>query len=98
MIFFIRLFIDITQIESEYDKYDLVHRFWLMASLMQCLDRQVPIWDIFTEKEILAWAEIENYKYFAQKGPEPVSHGRSWGLASRTLRPSIRRICRRYCP
>lgn len=53
---------------------------------MQCLDRQVPIWDIFTEEEILAWAEIENYKYFAQKGPEPVSHGRSWGLASRTLR------------
>ena len=48
--------------------------------------RQVPIWDIFTEEEILAWAEIVNYKYFAQKGPEPVSHGRSWGLASRTLR------------
>ena len=40
----------------------------------------------FTEEEILVWAEIENYKYFAQKGPEPVSHGRSWGLASRTLR------------
>lgn len=84
--FFTRLFIDVTQVESEYDKYDLIHRFWLMASLMQCLDRQVPIWDIFTEEEILAWAEIENYKYFAQKGPEPVSHGRSWGLASRTLR------------
>ena len=84
--FFRRLFIDVTQVESEYDKYDLIHRFWLMASLMQCLDRQVPIWDIFTEEEILAWAEIENYKYFAQKGPEPVSHGRSWGLASRTLR------------
>ena len=84
--FFTRLFIDVTQVESEYDKYDLIHRFWLMASLMQCLDRQVPIWDIFTEEEILVWAEIENYKYFAQKGPEPVSHGRSWGLASRTLR------------
>ena len=84
--FFTRLFIDVTQVESEYDKYDLIHRFWLMASLMQCLDRQVPIWDIFAEEEILAWTEIENYKYFAQKGPEPVSHGRSWGLASRTLR------------
>lgn len=45
--FFTRLFIDVTQVESEYDKYDLIHRFWLMASLMQCLDRQVPIWDIF---------------------------------------------------
>ena len=40
MLFFTRLFIDVTQVESEYDKYDLIHRFWLMASLMQCLDRQ----------------------------------------------------------
>lgn len=84
--FFARLFVDPAQIEKEYDKHDLIHRFWLMASLMQCLDRQVPLWDLFTEDEILSWAEIENYKYFAQKGPEPSSHGRSWGLGSRTLR------------
>lgn len=84
--FYARMFIDVEQIEKEYDKYDLVHRFWLMASLMQCLDRQVPVWDIFTQEEILALAEIENYRYFARKGPEPVTHGRGWGLASRTLR------------
>lgn len=83
--FFTRLFIDVTQVESEYDKYDLIHRFWFNGITYAAFDRQVPIWDIFTEEEILAWAEIENYKYFAQKGPEPVSHGRSWGLGHRTL-------------
>ena len=84
-----RLFVDPAQVEADYDKVDLCHRFWLMASLMQCLDRQVPVWDLFTEQEILAWTEIENYKYFAQKGPEPSSHGRSWGLGARTLRHLI---------
>lgn len=84
--FLTRLFIDPGKVEEGYDKYEIEHRFWLMASVMQCLDRQVPLWDLFTEEEILAWAEAENYKYFAQKGPEPVNRGRSWGLASRTLR------------
>ena len=71
------------------DKYGLARRFWLMASVMQCLDRQVPLWDLFTEEEILAWAEVENYRYYAQKGPEPVNYGRGWGLGSRTLRHLI---------
>lgn len=84
--FMSRLFVDPSPVEEEYDKHDLIRRFWLMASLMQGLDRQVPLWDLFTSEEILAWAEIENYRYFAQKGPEPISHGRSWGLGSRTLR------------
>lgn len=84
--FMARLFADPSKIDEEYDKYDLAYRFWLMASLMQGLDRQVPLWDLFTADEILAWAEIENYKYFAQKGPEPVTRGRGWGLGSRTLR------------
>lgn len=57
-----------------------------MASLMQCLDRQVPLWDIFTEDEILALAEIENYRYYAQKGNEPVTRGRGAGLGARTLK------------
>jgi hypothetical protein len=81
-----RLFVDPSQVTTDAGKQDFVRRFWLMASLMQGLDRQVPLWDLFTEDEILAWTEIENYRYFAQKGPEPTSHGRSWGLASRTLR------------
>ena len=84
--FMSRLFVDPSPVEEAYDKHDLIRRFWLMASLMQGLDRQVPLWDLFTAEEILAWAEIENYRYFAQKGPEPISHGRSWGLGSRTLR------------
>ena len=79
-----RLFKDTSKIS--HDGNDLEWRFFLMASAMQCLDRQVPLWDLFTEEEILAWAEIENYKYYAQKGPEPVNIGRGSGLGSRTLR------------
>lgn len=81
-----RVFADLAPVESDYDKYDLIFRFWLMASLMQGLDRQVPLWDLFTADEILVMAEIQNYSYFARKGNEPVNHGRSWGLGSRTVR------------
>lgn len=85
--FLSRLFIDTAAIREKYpDTYDLERRFWLMASVMQCLDRQVPLWDIFTGEEILAWAEVENYRYYAQKGPDPVNSGRGWGLGARTLR------------
>lgn len=84
-----RLFKDIRPVKEEYGSEELCHRLWLMASLMQCLDRQVPLWDIFTKEEILGMAEAENYKYYAQKGAEPVNHGRGWGLASRTLRHII---------
>ena len=84
--FLSRLFIDIDKVKAAYEPYDLERRFYLMASLMQCLDRQVPLWDIFTEDEILALAEIENYRYYAQKGNEPVTRGRGAGLGARTLK------------
>ncbi len=84
--FLSRLFIDIDKVKAEFEPYDLERRFYLMASLMQCLDRQVPLWDIFTEEEILALAEIENYRYYAQKGNEPVTRGRGAGLGARTLK------------
>lgn len=86
-VFLSRLFRNTETVKEKYgDAYDLVRRYWLMASVMQCLDRQVPLWDLFTEDEILAWAKAENYRYYAQKGPEPVNCGRGWGLGSRTLR------------
>lgn len=84
--FLSRLFVDIDTVKEKYEPYDLEWRFWLMASLMQCLDRQVPLWDMFTEEEILAWAEVENYKYYAQKGNEPLTQGRGAGLGARTLK------------
>ncbi len=84
--FLSRLFKDIESVKASYDGVEVEWRFWLMASLMQCLDRQVPLWDIFTEEEIRAWTVAENYRYFAQKGPEPKNHGRSWARGSRTLR------------
>ena len=84
--FMSRMFRDPNKVSAEYDAADLEWRFWIMACLMQNLDRQVPLWDMFTEDEILAWAEIENYKYYAQKGPEPVTKGRGAGLAAKTLR------------
>lgn len=84
--FYKRLFKDPAPVMAKYEKHDYVRAFWLMASLMQCLDRQVPIWDLFTEDEIMKWLTSENYRYFSQKGPEPSNKGRSWGLGSRTLR------------
>lgn len=84
-----RLFIDPAKALGDKDKYDVEFRFWLMASLMQCLDRQVPIWDLFTPQEILAWTTAENYKYIGQKGPEPTTRGRGAGLGARTLRHLI---------
>ena len=83
-VFLKRLFKDTGKLS--HDGKDLERRFFLLASAMQCLDRQVPLWDLFTEEEILAWAEVENYRYYAQKGPEPVNIGRGSGLANRTLR------------
>lgn len=68
------------------DAFDLEYYFFLFASNMQCLDRQIPMWDLFTEDEIVAWCEAENYKYFCEKGPQPITKGRSWALGSRTLR------------
>ena len=84
-----RFFKDTEIVKCGYDAYEIEWRFWLLASVMQCLDRQVPLWDMFTKEEILAWAEVENYKYYAQKGPDPVNLGRGWGLGSRTLRHLI---------
>ncbi len=84
--FLSRIFRDIDTVKESYEPYDLEWRFYLMASVMQCLDRQVPLWDMFTPGEILAWAEAENYKYYAQKGPEPLTRGRGAGLGARTLR------------
>lgn len=84
--FLARLFVDPGRVKEIYEPYDLEWRFWLLASLMQCLDRQVPLWDLFTEDEIVAWAEVENYKYYAQKGCEPVTRGRGAGLGARTLK------------
>ena len=84
--FLSRMFKDIDKVKSSYEPFDLERRFWLMASLMQCLDRQVPLWDMFTQEEILAWAEVENWRYYAQKGNEPVNLGRGAGLGARTLR------------
>lgn len=84
--FLARIFKNTDVVKEKYDGYELEWRFWLMASVMQCLDRHVPLWDIFTSDEILAWAEVENYRYYLQKGPDPVNLGRGWGLGSRTLR------------
>lgn len=84
--FLSRIFSDPESVKAEYDAYDLEWRFWLMACLMQGLDRQVPLWDMFTPQETVAWAEVENYKYFAQKGREPLTRGRGAGLGARTLR------------
>lgn len=84
--FMSRLFISPEKNAAEYDPHDLEFRFYLMAGTMQCLDRQVPLWDVFTEEEILSMAQVESYKYYAQKGPEPVTQGRGSGLAARTLK------------
>lgn len=79
-----KIFKDDTVAEEYGGARNLVYRFWLMASVMQCLDRQVPIWDIFTAEEAVAIAKAEAYKYYIQKGPG--AFGRSSALACRTLR------------
>lgn len=84
--FLSRMFKNIDLVKAEYESYDLVWRFWLVACVQQCLDRKVPVWDMFTEEEILNWAEVENYRYYSQKSKDPALLGRGWGLGSRTLR------------
>lgn len=87
--FLSRMFKDIEPVKAEYEPYDLEWRFWLMACVQQCLDRNVPMWDLFTEEEILAWAEVENYCFYLQKSKDPSNFGRGWGLAAYTLRHII---------
>lgn len=81
-----RMFINAEAVKAEYEPYDLVWRFWLMACVQQCLDRNVPMWDLFTEEEILAWTEVENYCFYLQKSKDESNFGRGWGLAAYTLR------------
>ena len=85
-IFLQRMFKDIEVVKAKYEPFDLVWRFWLMACVQQCLDRNVPMWDLFTEDEILAWAEVENYCFYVQKSKDPSNFGRGWGLSAYTLR------------
>lgn len=87
--FLSRIFKDIEPVKAEYEPYDLEWRFWLMACVQQCLDRNVPMWDLFTEEEILAWAEVENYCFYLQKSKDSSNFGRGWGLAAYTLRHII---------
>lgn len=84
--FLARLFQNPDAVKAVHDPIEVEWRFFLMASLMQCLDRQVPLWDLFTPEEIYCWAVAENYKYFSQKGPEPKNRGRSWARGAKTLR------------
>lgn len=85
-VFLSRMFKDIESVKSKFEPYDLVCRFWYLASVQQGLDRQVPLWDMFTEEEILKWAEVENYKYYTQRAKDECNFGRGWGLGARTLR------------
>jgi hypothetical protein len=87
--FLSRIFKNPESIKITYEPLDLEFRFWLLASLTQCLDRQVPFWDLFTPEETLAWYTCEAYKSYMQKGPHPVNHGRGWGLGSRVVRDII---------
>lgn len=87
--FISRLFKNAEAVKAIYDPLELEHRFWLLASLTQCLDLQVPFWDLFTPEEILAWYTCEAYKSYMQKGPDPVNQGRGWGLGSLVLRDII---------
>lgn len=84
--FLSRLFVDIDQVKKDYDAFDLMWRYWLAASVMQNLNEQMPIWDVFSEKEIIGWTKAENYKYYMQKGPDPVNMTRGWGYGTRILR------------
>ncbi|MDD4068774.1 MAG: histidine acid phosphatase, partial [Bacteroidales bacterium] len=87
--FLSRLFKNPECVKTLYEPLDLEFRFWLLASLTQCLDIQVPFWDLFTPEETLAWYTCEAYKSYMQKGPHPVNQGRGWGLGSRVFRDII---------
>lgn len=80
-----RIWKDTAPVKAEYDAFDLQWRFWLLASVMNGLDNNVPFWDAFTPEEILAFYECENYKYYMVKGPHPANLGRGWGYGCRIL-------------
>ena len=84
-VFLSRMFVDIDAVKAEFEPFDLVWRFWLLACVQQGLDRNVPMWDLFTEEEILAWTEVENYCFYVQKSKDPSNFGRGWGLSAYTL-------------
>lgn len=83
--FLSRMWKDTAAVKAEYDPLDLEWRFLLLASVMNGLDNGIPMWDVFTEDEILAWWECENYKYYMQKGPDPANLGRGWQYGCRVL-------------
>lgn len=83
--FLSRIWKDTAPVKAAYNPLDLEWRFWLLASVMKGLDNGIPMWDLFTEDEILAWWECENYKYYMQKGPHPANLGRGWEYGCRIL-------------
>ena len=61
------------------DAQALTADLFALATDMQCVPVDASFWDIFTEDERFALWEMDNYTYYAEKGPDPCNfkHGYS---------------------
>lgn len=76
--FMARIFTDPKAIETKYDALELENAFFLLQNDASALDMPMLFDDMFTPDELLQWWEIDNLKYYQQKGPWTQAKGRPW--------------------
>ena len=72
-----RLFMDPSKVTKH--AQSLTADLFALATDMQCVPVDASFWDLFTEEERFALWELDNYIYYAEKGPDPCNfkHGYS---------------------
>lgn len=74
-----RIFTNVGAMEmDDTDLLELEYAFFLLQNDAMSLDMPMLFDDLFTADEMLAWWEIDNLKYFQQKGPWTPNLGRPW--------------------
>lgn len=77
-LFMARIFTDPKAIETKYDALEIQNAFFLLANDAMALDMPMLFSDMFTPEELIEWWEIDNLKYYQQKGPWTQAKGRPW--------------------
>lgn len=77
-----RLFTDLSVLEG-IDRFELLTALHVLAVGTQCIDSHVCTYDfmtLFKEKELKAMWEVDNYRFYAIKGPCPKNRGRGYQI------------------
>lgn len=74
-----------------YTPDDIVWELFYLACDMQCIPVEAEFWDIFTEDEKFALWELDNYLYYAEKGPDPLNFKHGYEVSGYMLKDILDR-------